>query len=173
MSEVHGFGNGLDQLRRPASWHGTVASEIGQISTFDEFHREPGQAFVFSHLVNGDDVRVVEAGRRLGFAAKAFDESFVGKLAAEQQFDGDDPIEADLTGAVNAAHAAAGDFSEQLVIAQTAQHFPTGGAWGVRGFCCGRCGSAKAQQARGAVVIQPAGLWGAAHGTFCRIAAHG
>src|SRR5688500_20342063 len=67
---------------------------------------------------------MAEFGGGGGFGLEAADAVFIGELANEDEFDGDDAVEADLAGTVDHAHAAAGDFLQELVITE-------GGCWGL------------------------------------------
>jgi hypothetical protein len=78
-------------------------------------------------FVDPDDVAMVQIGGRLRFGVKAFDLRFAGELASEDHLQSHQPIEADLPGLVNHPHAAAGDFAEQLIIAETVNFGP--GYW--------------------------------------------
>ena len=61
---------------------------------------------------------MLEARGGDGLGAKALEHRRSGKLAKQQHLDGDDAVEADLAGAVDDAHAAAGDLVEQFVVAE-------------------------------------------------------
>ena len=67
---------------------------------------------MLTDLVDGDDARVIQTGRRLGLASKALDESLIGELATEQDFHSHHPIKAHLPGAINRPHASSRDFLE-------------------------------------------------------------
>src|SRR5262245_61427233 len=73
---------------------------------------------VLADLVNGDDVGVVETGRRLGLGAEALHLGWRGQLAGEDHLEGDFPFEADLPGPIHDAHAASRDLLQQLVVAE-------------------------------------------------------
>ena len=73
---------------------------------------------MLADLVNGNDVGVTKFGGGGGFGLEAADAGFIGELPGEDEFNSDDAVEADLAGAVDHAHAAAGDFCEELVITE-------------------------------------------------------
>ena len=60
-------------------------------------------------VVDGDDVRVVEGGRRLGLAAEAGLEDGVAREVGPQHLDRDDPREAGVEAEVDLGHASASD----------------------------------------------------------------
>src|SRR5437867_3451719 len=73
---------------------------------------------VEAYLVNGDDVGMLQAGRRRGLGAKSLHQFRAGERAEEQHLHGDDTVQAALSRLVNDAHAAAGNFLQQFVIAK-------------------------------------------------------
>ena len=75
-------------------------------------------ALVFSHLMNGDDVRMLQTRSGLGFHAKTPHELLAGKLPEQKHLHRDNPIQAHLASPIDNSHAAAGDFFQQLVIAK-------------------------------------------------------
>ncbi len=82
----------------------------------DELHRDEVQAGVAVDLVDRDDVRMVEGGRRLGFAGEAFAAEGVGEPFGED-LQGDVAIEAGVAGAPDDAHAAfSGLFDDQVLL---------------------------------------------------------
>jgi hypothetical protein len=64
---------------------------------------------------------MLKVGRRRGFRPETLDELGIGELAAQQQLHGHDAVERHLLRLEHHAHAAAVDFLEHLVIAETAQ----------------------------------------------------
>ena len=86
---------------------------------------------VLADLVDRHDVRMIQLRGGLGFRMEPLHFLATGELAGEDQLEGDDAVEADLAGAINRAHAAAGELTKQLVVAK-------GVEWGGGGFA-GRC----------------------------------
>jgi hypothetical protein len=121
----------LPTIRLPSGLKGVLASSVIQPGTRRvSLPVVASQSVIqFSHgvlpvmladLVDGDDVRMIEVGRRLGLSVEALDFRFAGELAGQDHLEGDDSIEADLPGAIDDAHAAAGDLLEQLIVAEVA-----------------------------------------------------
>ena len=77
-------------------------------------------ALVLADLVDRHDARVVEVGGGLGLGVEPPDVGLVGELAGEDHLERDGPVEADLPGLVDDAHAAAGDLADDLVVAEVA-----------------------------------------------------
>ena len=76
--------------------------------------------FVLADLEDGHDARMVQVGGRLGLAVEALHFGLVGELAGENHLQCDGTIEARLAGLEDDAHAAAGDFADDLVVAEVA-----------------------------------------------------
>ena len=96
------------QVQRPLRRELAVALEDRlQVLPVDEAHREVELAVVLARLVDGDHVRVVDRRGELRLAQEALAEALVlGQLGGDQlQRDG--PLERQVGGAVDHAHAAA------------------------------------------------------------------
>ena len=96
-----------------------VLDQCRQAGAFDVIHREIMLAILFTHLVNGDDVRMNQVGRhRFGLRPKTTRESLARK---RECLHGNNLIAADLACLVNHARVAAADFRQELVIAEGPQ----------------------------------------------------
>src|SRR5262249_43508020 len=83
----------------------------------DELHGVVDGVAVLTDLENGDNVGVVQAGRRAGLAAEPFDLRAVLERAPREDFEGDAATERDLLGLVHDAHATPTDLADDAVIA--------------------------------------------------------
>ena len=72
-------------------------------------------------LENGDDVRMPEIRRRFGFATEPEHVLFASEVTGQNHLHRDDAVEALLQRFIDDAHAAAGDFFQQFVIAKGAE----------------------------------------------------
>lgn len=68
------------------------------------------------HFVDGDDIAVVQTGRRLGLGAEPVNFVFARELSAEDHLYRDHAVEAHLASFIHHAHAATRDFFQQLII---------------------------------------------------------
>jgi hypothetical protein len=75
-------------------------------------------SLVLADFVDGDDVRVRQVGRRLRLQAEALDGSRRRQPAADDRLQRHEAIEGDLARLEDDAHPAAGNLTEQLVIAE-------------------------------------------------------
>src|SRR6266480_2250046 len=88
-----------------------------QAPTHRVFHAEIRQALLtFADLVNRKNVRVIEAGDRFGFAAKAHQRLMRIHLMSKYALYCDDPAGVLLARAINHSHAAAPDFLQDFVM---------------------------------------------------------
>ena len=111
-------GHQRQQLNRLARLVEVVADMLFQTAPLDQFHAEIVAALAFANFVDGDDVRMIEPGSRLGFDAKAADGVGGGQSLGQDHFQGDNAIEAALPGPVDDSHAAASDLVQEFVIAK-------------------------------------------------------
>ena len=96
----------------------TLEAETAASLTHDQFHTQERLALMLTNFVNGDDVRMVEAGGGFRFAHESLHLGLAGEQAGQQHLERDGTVEADLPGAIDNAHAAAGEFAEQFVVAE-------------------------------------------------------
>ena len=97
-----------------------AAHELFQVLPCDVLHRKVMLPLMCADLMNGNDIRVLKAGHCLSLDAETPYHVFTGELPEKEHFDGNDPVEADLPGFINDAHAAPADFAEQFVITEIA-----------------------------------------------------
>ena len=90
-----------------------------QASPWRELHAEKWQAvFAYPHLIDGQNVWVIETGDCFRFALEA-DQS-IARIAVitEDALQGNDPSRVPLSRTINNAHSAAADLFQDLIIAQ-------------------------------------------------------
>ena len=97
--------------------HDAGVEDVAQRLPFEELHRDVGDVAALADVVDGDDVRVVEASRRTRFTVEAL---LVGLgLDAREphvdRLDRDHAVDQRVAGAVNHAHRPAADLLEELV----------------------------------------------------------
>jgi len=79
---------------------------------------------VQTDFVNRHDVWMAQASRGNRFGAQTQSDVRSAKSSNGQQLHRNEPVQADLAGAIDNAHAAAADFFEQFVIAQPGEWRP-------------------------------------------------
>ena len=112
VGRLDGLGQGAQQRGGLAGRQRIARQLLGQVAALDEFHREVRLAVVVAHVVDLDDIRVLQAGRRFRFPKEALPRLRAGMRAVQQHLEGDAAVEAQLPGLVDHAHPAA---AEQFV----------------------------------------------------------
>ena len=90
-----------------------------QLLALQEFHRHVGEMAAFPHVVDGDDVGMIEAARGLGLLVEA-PLVFRHLLRIERHADGLDrdlAVEQGVVGTIDDAHRALAELGEELVAA--------------------------------------------------------
>ena len=70
MGVMHATSNRLEHANRRPWICDEFGNPVRQTAAFGQLHREELLAIVLADLVDGQDVRMVEVGGRLGFLAK-------------------------------------------------------------------------------------------------------
>src|SRR5438309_11530886 len=83
----------------------------------DELGDNKVQAVCLSDLVNGDDVRMIESGSRLGFLLKALQPILVRSEFRRQQLERNLTLEPNVFREINLAHSPSAQQREHLVMA--------------------------------------------------------
>src|SRR5438132_9646457 len=86
-----------------------------EVGAFDELHRDEQVAVDFTEIVNRDDVRMLERSRCLGFTEKSLAESRILRDPFAHHLDGHGTIEHRVHRAIDDAHGAFSDLSDDLV----------------------------------------------------------
>src|SRR5947209_12855436 len=110
-----------EQVAKPTDgrpW--AFGEELRETAAGDELHREVLPPVVFADFIDGQNVRVVEVRRRLGLLLEPDAIRLTGELAAQNHLDGDGPVQTHLPGLEDDAHAAAGDFFDEFIVAEIA-----------------------------------------------------
>jgi len=129
MRRVNRFGDGLHVRRGFLGSERFVPDQLRQVLPVHIFHREVMLAGGTTDFEDRNDIRMFEAGGRLGFDAEALDERITGQFAKEEQLDRDDAVQVFLPRLIDNSHSAACDLFDQLVVAQS--------AWDERGLAEG------------------------------------
>jgi hypothetical protein len=118
VAGVDAGGERCDQLGGALRLATVGVGLLRQRAALEEAHGEEMAAVVLAHLVDGDDVRVVERGRRLRLVAEAMDGGLVGEPGAQDHLERHGAAEARVARLVDDAHAAAAELLEDLVVGE-------------------------------------------------------
>jgi hypothetical protein len=109
------------QLRRRPRRLRFAGEVLGEAAAADPLQRQERPAVVLAHLVNLDDVGVLQPGDRLGFPTEACQLVGAGVGPGTQDLQRHHPVQGELPGTVDGAHAALADLLQDLV---TRDHRP-------------------------------------------------
>ena len=118
MRVIDRFGNDFQVSGRSPGGQGLIPDELRKRAPLDKVHREKRLAFMLADIVNGDKVRVLQAGCGCRFGPKPLHQIVAAELAEREQFECDNAVQIELPRFVNGAHAALGDLLQHFVIAK-------------------------------------------------------
>ena len=98
---------------------GVCGQALSERAAFDELHAEKRTPVLLAHLVNGNDIRMVEPGGGLGLGTESLHLPLAGELAGEHQLECDHAIKGQIARPIHHTHTAVGDLLEQVVAAQS------------------------------------------------------
>ena len=114
VGEARGFEHLADQQHRVFDAEPGV-DQLLQRVPFEHLHRDVEGSFDLAAVVDGDDVRVLEAGRGFGLAAEALDEFAVLGEMPVQDLERDSALKVGVLGEPDVGHPAGADFLQQAV----------------------------------------------------------
>ena len=120
--DAHGL---LDRQRR-------ASEALGQRGAFDQLHHDAADVVGVLDAVDVRDVRVIERGEDLRLAREPRQPLAVAGEAGRQHLDGDVALQAVVARAIDLAHAAGPDRSDDLVVTECRarrQHAGTSRFW--------------------------------------------
>ena len=94
-----------------------AVDRLAQVDALEQLHRHVEEALLLPEVVHGDDVGVVEQGRRLGLALEALQGLVVGAEAGGERLEGDEAVQHGVVGLVDLAHRAAAELADDRVLA--------------------------------------------------------
>jgi len=154
---VDGVRHARDQRSNVVPLAGERSDAPVEAAAFGELHAEQRQAGMLADLVDRQDAGVIEARHGFDFATEAVEHAGHRQQLRQHDLERDHAPGVRLARAVDDTHAAAGDFVEQLVVADALPLDPqpfvatcaAGGAFVLGEFLLRRCvlESGQAQQA--------------------------
>jgi hypothetical protein len=92
--------------------------QLKNVGAVDELERNKEVPLDLPRVVNGDDVFVLELGRRLSLGFKAADERFVRGALFVQDLERDGPLEGRIDREIDRPHSAGAELSLDLILAE-------------------------------------------------------
>jgi hypothetical protein len=111
------FNGDLEQI---VEWERTFLQAMRKRFAFEEFHDQKVDAGLRADIVEMADVRMGDGRKRARFAFEAALEFGAARQMSRKDFDGDAAIEASVARAIDFAHAARTDGSDDFVRAESA-----------------------------------------------------
>ncbi len=115
VSRMDGPRQGADERRRRAGTLGRSAESLRQIAALGVLHHEIGPGRPAADLVDLDDVRVLEAGDRLGLGAESRDDIRVEAGCGVDRLESDHSPQSVLPGLIDDAHSPSADLFKDRV----------------------------------------------------------
>ena len=135
MGLAQGFGN-LDRIaqdffgcQRPVSFSRRWCQPIRECLAFQVLHDQEVDAGVLTNVVEGADVRVIEARDGPGFALEALLQIRIVQRTMRQHLDGDGAIEPRVAGPIDLSHSSCPDGSDDFVGPEAATFVQRHSAW--------------------------------------------
>ena len=93
-----------------------------EVRALQQLHGHVDLAVLLAVVVDGDDVRVVQAGRGLGLALEALAQRVVGAELGGDRLDRHEAVQDRVVGLVDLAHRALTDLFKDLVLPDLLEH---------------------------------------------------
>ena len=122
VGRMDGACEGFDHHGRLERGHGLRGESLGEASAFGEFQRKVRAILMRTDRVDRDDVRMPEAGDRVGLGPESFALIGRGVPALGDRLEGNDAIECLLASLVDDAHTSPAELAEDLVIREQRWH---------------------------------------------------
>jgi hypothetical protein len=119
MSLGKSLGHLAAELDRLADWEGPALETGGKRLSFGQFHHQKRDAFVFTHVVECADVRMIQRRRGVGLALEPATALRARCGMGAQVFESDQTVKASVSRSVDLAHAANSQEREDLVAPET------------------------------------------------------
>ena len=103
---IERVGNLDGEIERPPGFKPAGGDNVLQSFAFQALHHDKAAAIVLADVVNGADVRMIQAGSRLRFALKAFERLRAASQIFGEEFERHGTLEAHVLGLIDLAHAA-------------------------------------------------------------------
>jgi hypothetical protein len=120
--------HGTRQLRQQAHGGSMILAQadklILQTAALDQLHAEVMLAFVFTNLVDGNDVGMIQIGHGFRFGSKSFNFCFASEVPSQNHLHRDDAVQTHLPCLIDHAHAATSDFLQQFIVPEILEMVP-------------------------------------------------
>jgi hypothetical protein len=129
MSVVNGLGHRPRVTGRALRGERPLADHLREGAALDVIHGKIWMAVALPGFVNAHDVGVLQFGHGFRFTAETEHLLWARELTGENHFQSHNPVQAELSGAINHPHAAARHFLQQFVLAKAPARRPRFARW--------------------------------------------
>jgi hypothetical protein len=112
---MHSLGNLDEELGRLPGLADQVENLLAEVAAFHQFHADVRVPLLLADLVDRHHMRVLQPGDRFGFFSEPLDRGRGPRAAQPDHLQSDDPVEHDLQGLVDHAHAPVCQVTEDLI----------------------------------------------------------
>jgi hypothetical protein len=120
MGIMHRLGHGFHITGSSIGLHGLVPHQFCQPGALDVFHRKIVLPFRLAHVIDRNNVRMMQRGDRFGLHLEALYKFRAREAAVQDHLHGHGSVQTYLARFINHAHAAARNLLEKFVITQPA-----------------------------------------------------
>ncbi len=111
------------ELERNRQRH-AARDQLLKIFAFHQFHCDVGKVCRFTHVVDGDDIGMLESAGRLSLAVEALKQRRIGSQARRNRLKGNEAVDDGIACSVHDAHGAVAQLSKNLVFSDLLQRAP-------------------------------------------------
>src|SRR5438876_958687 len=112
-------------LERFAQLHARMVQALAQCLSIDKLRRDEVLTVYLTDLIDGENVRVIQAGGGASLLLKAADASFIAGKVVRQQLERDLAAKRFIAGQIDLAHSARAQQLDNLIVADRAAHHRT------------------------------------------------
>ena len=94
-----------------------MGDNLLQALAFDQLHRNVGEILLVAHVVDGDDVGMLQSTRRLRFPVESREQVGIVRETGGDSLQSDESINDRVTRAINYPHGAVAQLSKDFVLA--------------------------------------------------------
>jgi len=116
VSRIDGIADLDSEIENPLNRERLTMDVLAESLAIDELHGDEGDIVLLADVVDGADARMVESGRGVRFAAKAFQSLRVLSHAIGQEFQRDGTVQPSVDGLVDDTHSSSTEFLQDAEV---------------------------------------------------------
>ena len=116
MSGVERVGDFDADFEKAIEFERAAGDDVLECRAVEKFHGDEGAAVIFTDVVDGADIRVIERGGGAGFTLEPIERLGIVSEIVGKKFESDEAAEASVFSFVDDAHSAAAEFFDDAVM---------------------------------------------------------